>query len=343
MRNEDAGYWGAGYIGSHTCVELLEAGYDIIVLDNLSNASQESLRRVQEITGKKLTFIQGDIRDQKHLDEIFATYPIETVIYFAGLKAVGESVSKPLDYYDNNVHGSNTLFAAMEKAGVRKIVFSSSATVYGQQSPENIPIRETASLSHTNPYGHSKLLIEEMLRYQHQAAVRKNSSWSVALLRYFNPIGAHTSGYIGEDPKGIPNNLMPYITQVSAGKRPYLRVYKGYDTKDSTGIRDYIHVVDLAKGHVKAIEKLQDISGVHAWNLGVGQGYSVFEVLNAFEKHNRVNIKFQEEGRREGDIDICYADVSKAEAELGWKAQFGLEEMVRHAWVWQQRYPDGYR
>lgn len=331
---------GAGYIGSHTCVELLEAGYSILVLDNLCNGSPESLRRVEDITGQRLIFIQGDIRDQALLDRIFATYPIDTVIHFAGLKAVGKSVLNPLDYYNNNVHGSNILFAAMEKAGVRKVVFSSSATVYGQQ--ETMPIHETASLSHTSPYGHTKLLIEEMLHYQQQAAVRLNTSWSVALLRYFNPIGAHTSGFIGEDPKGIPNNLMPYITRVSAGKYPYLRVYKGYDTKDGTGIRDYIHVVDLARGHVKAIEKLQGIFGVHAWNLGVGRGYSVYDVLNAFQQYNRVKIPVREEGRREGDIDICYANVSKAETELGWKAQYGLEEMVRHAWVWQQKYPNGY-
>ena len=331
---------GAGYIGSHTCVELLEAGYDIVVLDNLSNASRESLNRVEEITGKKLLFIHGDIRNQALLDDVFSNYPIETVIHFAGLKAVAESVLKPLEYYSNNVYGSNTLFTAMEKADVKKIVFSSSATVYGQQ--ETMPISETASLSHTSPYGHTKLLIEEMLQYQHQAALRLDSSWSIALLRYFNPIGAHQSGYIGEDPKDIPNNLMPYITQVSAKKRPYLRVYKGYKTRDGTGIRDYIHVVDLARGHVKAIEKLQDSSGVHTWNLGVGRGYSVYEVLNAFQEYNHVSIPVQEEGRREGDVDICYADVRKAEAELGWKARYGLEEMVRHAWVWQQKYPDGY-
>ncbi|AMO54479.1 UDP-glucose 4-epimerase [Endozoicomonas montiporae CL-33] len=236
-----------------------------------------------------MNFIKGDIKNQDLLDNIFATYPIETVIHFAGLKAVGESVSKPLEYYDNNVHGSSTLFKAMEQAGVRKIVFSSSATVYGQQPQESMPIKETASRSHTNPYGHTKLLIEDMLHYQHQAAVRSNSSWKVALLRYFNPIGAHPSGEIGEDPKGIPNNLMPYITQVSAGKRPYLRVYKGYNTSDRTGIRDYIHVVDLAKGHLKAIEKLQEVSGVHAWNLGVGEGYSVYQMLaRIFHKRRQV-------------------------------------------------------
>ena len=331
---------GAGYIGSHTCVELLNAGYQIVVLDNLSNASSESLKRVQEIAGKQLTFIHGDIRDQALLDDIFANYPIETVIHFAGLKAVGESVLKPLEYYNNNVHGSNILFSAMKKADVRKIVFSSSATVYGQQ--KEMPIRETASLSHTSPYGHTKLLIEEMLIYQHQAALRVDSSWSVALLRYFNPIGAHDSGYIGEDPKGIPNNLMPYITQVSANKRPFLRVYTGYETSDGTGVRDYIHVVDLAKGHIKAIEKLQDLTGVHVWNLGVGKGYSVHEVLHAFQEYNHVNIPIQIEGRREGDVDICYASVDKAEAELGWTAQYGLLEMVKHAWEWQQKYPDGY-
>ena len=331
---------GAGYIGSHTCTELLEAGYDIVVLDNLSNASGESLKRVGKLTGKEFTFIHGDIRDRQLLDEVFTHYPIETVIHFAGFKAVGESVLKPLEYYNNNVHGSNTLFAAMEKAGVRKIVFSSSATVYGQQ--KSMPIPETATLSHTSPYGHTKLLIEEMLGYQHQAALRLNTSWCVALLRYFNPIGAHESGFIGEGPRGIPNNLMPYITQVSTGKRPYLRVYTGYDTPDKTGIRDYIHVVDLARGHVKAIEKLQELTGVHAWNLGVGRGFSVYEVLHAFQLYNHVHIPVREEGRREGDVDICYADVSKAEAELGWKAQYGLAEMVKHAWVWQQKYPDGY-
>ena len=331
---------GAGYIGSHTCVELLEAGYELVVLDSLVNASEESVKRVEELAGKKLTFIQEDIRNEARLDEIFATYPIETVVHFAGLKAVGESVLKPLMYYENNVHGSSILLKAMEKAGVRKIVFSSSATVYGQQ--KIMPIAENATLSHNSPYGHTKLLIEEMLRYQYSAELRQEKPWSIALLRYFNPIGAHFSGYIGEDPKGIPNNLMPYITQVSAGIRPHLNVYKGYKTKDGTGIRDYIHVVDLARGHVKAIDKMQDLTGVHVWNLGVGKGYSVYEVLQAFQEYNHIEIRVEEKGRREGDVDICYAAVEKAEAELGWRAEYDLAEMVKSAWVWQQKYPNGY-
>ena len=331
---------GAGYIGSHTCVELLQAGYDVIVLDNLSNSSREALRRVQGIAGRELLFIFGDIRDRILLDRLFSLYPIDAVIHFAGLKAVAESVSRPQDYYNNNVCGSNTLFEAMLKAGVNKIVFSSSATVYGQQ--EQMPIAETASLSHSSPYGHTKLMIEEMLGYIQQAAFRRGENWCVALLRYFNPIGAHKSGYIGEAPQGTPNNLMPYITQVAVGIRPYLRVFEGYRTGDGTGVRDYIHVVDLARGHIKALEKLQRVTGVHAWNLGVGEGFSVYQVVAAFERENHLTIPIKREGRREGDVDVCFADVTKAEQELGWKAELGLADMVRDSYNWQQHNPHGY-
>lgn len=331
---------GAGYIGSHTCVELLEADYELVVLDNLCNSSFESLNRVEQITGKKILFERGDIRNQNFLDNLFARYPIETVVHFAGLKAVGESILKPLEYYNNNVFGSTVLFEAMKKARVNKIVFSSSATVYGQQKVQ--PIMESAALSHTSPYGHTKLMIEEMLRYTHEAEQESGQPWCVALLRYFNPIGAHESGLIGENPKGIPNNLMPYITQVAAKIRPHLNLYTGYDTDDGSGVRDYIHVVDLARGHVKAIEKLQDISGVHVWNLGVGSGYSTFQVVEAFERYNNVTIEKEIFGPRAGDVDICYADVFKARVELGWVAEYGLEDMVRHAWNWQQKNPDGF-
>ncbi|WOG30455.1 UDP-glucose 4-epimerase GalE [Endozoicomonas sp. 8E] len=331
---------GAGYIGSHTCVALLESGCDLVVLDNLCNSSKKSLARVEQITGKKLRFEQGDIRDPILLDKLFARYPIDTVVHFAGLKGVAESVADPLNYYNNNVFGSSVLFRAMQKARVNKIVFSSSATVYGQQTI--LPVPETATLSHASPYGHTKLMIEEMLDYIHKAEEQSGRPWGVALLRYFNPIGAHSSGLIGEDPWGIPNNLLPYITQVAAGIRPHINLYTGYDTRDGSGVRDYIHVVDLARGHVKAIEKLQGVTGVYAWNLGVGQGYSTFEVLDAFERGNKLTIPREIHGRRAGDVDSCYADVSKARKELGWVAEHRLDDMVRDAWNWQKKNPNGY-
>lgn len=331
---------GAGYIGSHACVELMQEGYDLVVLDNLCNSSIESIKRAELLTGKTINIEIGDIRDSRCLEKLFTRYPVETVIHFAGLKAVGESVSRPLEYYNNNVFGSTVLFEAMKKARVNKIVFSSSATVYGQQ--KHMPILETAPLSHTNPYGHTKLMIEEMLGYIARAEAKSGRPWSVAMLRYFNPVGAHKSGVIGENPKGAPNNLMPYITQVAVGLRPYLNVYTGYQTDDGSGVRDYIHVVDLAKGHVKAIEKLQSVSGVHVWNLGVGKGFSTYQVIEVFERCNKIKIPVELQGQRVGDISQCFANVDKAERELGWKAELDLDDMVRDAWNWQKMNPNGY-
>lgn len=327
---------GAGYIGSHACVAFLEAGYDIVVLDNLSNSSPESLKRVRELTGQDFPFIEGDIRDRATLDRLFRDHDIDAVIHFAGLKAVGESVEKPLVYYDNNIAGSITLFEAMQAAGVKSVVFSSSATVYGD--PASVPIREDFPVGGTtNPYGTSKLFIEKIL----QDLAIADPSWSIALLRYFNPVGAHKSGRIGEDPRGIPNNLMPYIAQVAVGRREHLNVFgDDYPTPDGTGVRDYIHVVDLALGHVKAVAKLA--AGVAIWNLGTGRGYSVIEMARAFERASGRPVPYRIAPRRAGDIAQCWADPAKAERELGWKAARGLDEMCEDAWRWQSMNPNGY-
>lgn len=328
---------GAGYIGSHTCVELLNAGYQVVVADNLCNSCQEALERVQEITGKVLTFYQVDIRDEEGLRQLFQKESIDAVIHFAGLKAVGESVQQPMKYYDNNISGTLTLCRVMNEFGVKNIVFSSSATVYG--SPKTVPILEDFPLSVTNPYGRTKLMLEEILQDFHTA----DPEWNVILLRYFNPIGAHKSGRIGENPKGIPNNLMPYITQVAVGKLECLGVFgDDYDTIDGSGVRDYIHVVDLALGHVKAIEKIAENQGVLIYNLGTGNGYSVLQMVKAFEEASGQKIPYVIKPRRSGDIATCYADCSKAKKELGWEAQYGLKEMCEDSWRWQKNNPNGY-
>lgn len=327
---------GAGYIGSHTCIELLDSGYDVVVIDNLCNSEDESLRRVEKITDKKLKFYKGDIRDLPLLQKIFSENKIDAVIHFAGLKAVGESVKIPLEYYENNIGGTLTLCKAMRDAGVKSIIFSSSATVYG--SPESVPVREDFPLSATNPYGRTKLMIEEILKDLNVS----DNKWNITVLRYFNPIGAHKSGLIGENPRGIPNNLMPYITQVATGKLEKLRVFgNDYPTPDGTGIRDYIHVVDLAKGHVAALKNASS-AGVHIYNLGTGKGYSVLEVVSAFEKASGVKIPYDITPRRPGDIAEVYADPSKAFKELGWKATLGIEQMCEDSWRWQSGNPDGY-
>lgn len=330
---------GAGFIGSHTLVELVSAGFDVLVLDNLCNASMESLCRVEKITGKPVSFIQGDIRDAALLKQLFTSHPVTAVVHFAGLKAVGESVQKPLEYYSNNVHGSEVLLNAMREAGVFQFVFSSSATVYGE--PAEIPISENCPLARpTNPYGRSKLMVEDIA---HDLAA-SDSRWRVALLRYFNPVGAHESGLIGEDPNGIPNNLMPFITQVAIGKREKLSVFGGdYNTPDGTGVRDYIHVVDLALGHLAALRFIAKNEGVHTWNLGTGMGYSVLDMVKAFEAANGIAVPYEIVARRPGDIATCYALPDKAQADLAWKAGRGLEQMMRDAWRWQSRNPDGFR
>lgn len=329
---------GAGYIGSHACIEFLNAGYDIVVLDNLCNSSPESMKRVRELTGQDFPFIEGDIRDRTVLDKLFRDHDIDAVIHFAGLKAVGESVEKPLMYYDNNIAGSVTLFEAMQAAGVKTIVFSSSATVYGD--PASVPIREDFPVGGTtNPYGTSKLFIEKIL----QDVAVSDPSWHIALLRYFNPVGAHKSGRIGEDPRGIPNNLMPYISQVAVGRREYLNVWgDDYPTPDGTGVRDYIHVVDLVLGHVKAVEKLAEAPGVRIWNLGTGQGYSVIDMARAFEIASERPVPYKIAPRRVGDIAQCYADPSLAAKELGWRATHDLVEMCEDTWRWQSMNPNGY-
>jgi UDP-glucose 4-epimerase len=337
---------GAGYIGTHTCIELLQSDFKVIVVDNLSNSNPQALQRVEEIANKPITFIEGDVRDRKLLDQIFEQYPIEAVIHFAGLKAVGESVELPLMYYNNNLISTITLCEAMEKADCKNLVFSSSATVYGD--PEKLPLTEDMPLSATNPYGRSKLIIEEMLRDLPAAdALKKGKDWQVALLRYFNPVGAHSSGKIGEDPSDIPNNLMPFITQTAVGRREKLSIFgSDYDTIDGTGVRDYIHVVDLAKGHVKAVEKLlssEGIKGVQAYNLGTGNGISVLEMVNAFAQTNGVEVPYQLVARRPGDVAACYADASRAKNELNWQAELGLKDMVRDSWHWQSNNPDGYQ
>jgi UDP-glucose 4-epimerase len=328
---------GAGYIGSHTCVELLAANYDVVVVDNLDNSSEESLARVETIAGKRVTFVNADIRDEAGLDAVFTAHKIDAVIHFAGLKSVGESTELPLKYYDNNVNGTRVLMQVMENHQVNTLVFSSSATVYGD--PASVPITEDFPLSTTNPYGQTKLVVEQMCR----EAVNANSKLSVILLRYFNPVGAHASGTIGEDPKGIPNNLMPFISQVAVGKREFLSVFgDDYDTPDGTGVRDYIHVVDLSKGHVQAIDKLHGKAGCHTFNLGTGQGYSVIEMANAFAATSGKAVPYKIVARRPGDIGQCYADPAYAELVLGWKAEKNLEDMVNDTWRWQVNNPDGY-
>ena len=330
---------GAGYIGSHTCVELLNAGYDVVVVDNLYNSSEKALQRVEQITGKKVKFYEVDLLDQPALKDVFDKETIESVIHFAGLKAVGESVHKPLEYYHNNITGTLILCDEMRKHGVKDIVFSSSATVYGD--PAEIPITEHCPKGEiTNPYGRTKGMLEQILTDLHTA----DDEWNVVLLRYFNPIGAHESGLIGEDPKGIPNNLVPYIAQVAVGKLEYLNVFgNDYDTPDGTGVRDYIHVVDLAKGHVKAVKKLTDKDGVSFYNLGTGVGYSVLDVLHAYEKACGKTLKYEIKPRRDGDVAVCYSDSAKAKKELGWVAEKGIEEMCADSWKWQSMNPDGYR
>ncbi len=321
---------GLGYIGSHTCVELLAAGHEPIALDNLSNSKTSVKERVERISGKTMGFIEADIRDRAAMQAAFAAHQFDAVIHFAGLKAVGESVSQPLRYYDNNVTGSLVLFETMQQAGVKTLVFSSSATVYGD--PASVPIREDFPLSATNPYGRSKLIIEEMLRDLQVA----DPSWRIALLRYFNPVGAHESGLIGESPNGIPNNLVPYISQVAVGQRPTLSVYGGdYPTPDGTGVRDYIHVVDLSIGHVKTLDKLATAPGLLTYNLGTGRGNSVLEMVRAFEQASGKPVPYQIVARRPGDIAACYAETELAERELGWKAERGVAQMCADSWRWQ--------
>lgn len=330
---------GAGYIGSHTCVELLNEGYEVVIVDNLYNSSEEAVRRVEEITGKKVTFYEADLLDREAMEKIFDEQKIDSVIHFAGLKAVGESVRKPLEYYHNNITGTLILCDVMRNHGVKNIVFSSSATVYGD--PAFVPITEECPKGKiTNPYGQTKSMLEQILTDLNVA----DPEWNVILLRYFNPIGAHESGRIGEDPKGIPNNLVPYIAQVAVGKLQCVGVFgNDYDTPDGTGVRDYIHVVDLAKGHVKAIQKLVDKGGVLIYNLGTGHGYSVLDVIKAYEKACGRPIPYEIKGRRAGDIATCYADSKKAERELGWVAEKGIEEMCADSWKWQSMNPNGYR
>jgi UDP-glucose 4-epimerase len=327
---------GAGYIGSHTCVELLAGGHEVVVFDNFSNSHPEALRRVERITGRALSLVEGDIRDQAAIEAAMRQYKCQAVIHFAGLKAVGESVEKPLSYYDNNVVGTHRLLAAMQNCGVGTVVFSSSATVYGE--PQRLPLTEDHPLSATNPYGRSKLIIEDMLRDIYRA----NPHWRIAILRYFNPVGAHESGLIGEDPQGIPNNLMPYVAQVAVGRREYLNVWgDDYPTQDGTGVRDYIHVVDLAMGHLNALVQLDKPQCV-AINLGTGVGYSVLDVVKAFEDASGRRVPYRLSPRRPGDVAACYADPTLAERLLGWKAQRNLAAMCRDHWRWQKQNPQGY-
>ena len=330
---------GAGYIGSHTCLELLESGYGVVAIDNLCNSNPKSLERVEALTGKKLRFYEGDVRDEALLRKIFAENEIGCVIHFAGLKAVGESVAKPWEYYDNNLNSTLVLTKVMKEAGMKRIIFSSSATVY--TADNEMPLKETSRTGGcTNPYGWTKYMTEQILSGMSVA----DPEWSIVLLRYFNPIGAHESGMIGEDPRGIPNNLMPYITQVAIGRREYLSVYgNDYDTPDGTGVRDYIHVVDLAQGHVAALKKLESKCGLFICNLGTGVGYSVLDVLHAYEKACGRKLPYVIDPRRPGDIAECYADPRKAFDEMGWKAQLGIEEMCASSWKWQSMNPNGYR
>ncbi|WP_263576736.1 UDP-glucose 4-epimerase GalE [Acinetobacter pseudolwoffii] len=330
---------GAGYIGSHTCVELLNAGYEVVVLDNLCNSAAESLNRVQQLTQKSLTFIEGDIRDAQLLDQVFQQHSIDAVIHFAGLKAVGESQQIPLAYFDNNIAGSISLVQAMQRAQVFKLVFSSSATVYGENNPS--PLNEEMPTGMpTNNYGYTKLIVEQLLEKLSVADER----WSIALLRYFNPVGAHKSGQIGEDPQGIPNNLMPFVTQVAVGRREKLSIFgHDYDTVDGTGVRDYIHVVDLANAHLCALNNRLTAQGCRAWNIGTGNGISVLQVKDTFEQVNGVAIAFELAPRREGDVATCFADNARAVQELGWQPQYGLEDMLTDSWNWQKQNPNGYR
>lgn len=328
---------GAGYIGSHTCVELLNAGEEVIIVDNFANSKPESLSRIKELTGKEFSFYEVDLLDRKSLTGVFEENQIEAVIHFAGLKSVGESVSIPLHYYYNNISGTIILCQVMQEFGVKKLVFSSSATVYGM--PEIMPISEDSPLSTTNPYGSTKLMIEQILNDLYIA----DKTWSIAILRYFNPIGAHESGRIGEDPNGIPNNLMPFITQVAVGKLQELQVFgDDYTTVDGTGVRDYIHVVDLAVGHLKALESVLETNGIEAYNLGTGTGYSVLQLVAAFETASGYKIPYRIVGRRPGDIAVCYADPEKAKLMLGWTALRGIEDMCIDSWRWQKNNPNGY-
>lgn len=328
---------GAGYIGSHTCVELLDAGYEVVVLDNFCNSSPESLVRVESITGKKITLIQADVRDKAALQQAFTQHQFAAVIHFAGLKAVGESVANPLKYYDNNFNATVILCEVMQEFDCKNLIFSSSATVYGDA--KEMPIQEDSALSATNPYGRSKLMIEDLIRDLYIA----DDSWNAVILRYFNPVGAHISGLIGEDPAGIPNNLMPYIAQVAVGKLACLSVYgNDYDTKDGTGVRDYIHVVDLAKGHVKALDYLLNNKGVTAINLGTGVGYSVLEMIAAFQKASGNTVSYKIVDRRAGDVASCYADPGLAKQKLDWDAKLGLDRMCDDTWRWQVNNPNGY-
>ncbi len=329
---------GTGYIGSHTCVELLNAGYDVVVVDNLSNSCAAALGRVEQIAGKSMNFYNMDIRDKEGMKRVFSDHKIDSVIHFAGLKAVGESVRKPLEYYQNNIAGTLTLCEAMREAGCKNIIFSSSATVYGD--PAFVPITEECPKGTcTNPYGWTKWMLEQILTDLHTA----DPEWNVVLLRYFNPIGAHKSGMIGEDPKGIPNNLLPYVAQVAVGKLPCLSVFgDDYNTPDGTGVRDYIHVMDLADGHVKALNKIKENCGVKVYNLGTGNGYSVLQIVAAFEKACGHEINYKIVERRAGDIDCCYADPKTANEELGWEAINGIEEMCADSWNWQSKNPNGY-
>lgn len=329
---------GAGYIGSHTCVELLENGYEVVILDNLVNASPKVVDRIEELSGKKVTFYKGDIRDRDCLNKLFEEQKIDSVIHFAGLKAVGESVAKPWEYYENNISGSLVLFDVMRQHGCKSIIFSSSATVYG--NPAQIPITEDCPKGIcTNPYGWTKWMLEQILTDLHTA----DPEWNVVLLRYFNPIGAHKSGRIGENPNGIPNNLMPYITQVAVGKLKELGVFgNDYDTPDGTGVRDYIHVCDLASGHVAAIKKLEEKSGLSIYNLGTGIGYSVLDIVHNFEEATGIHIPYSIKPRRAGDIATCYSSAEKAKRELGWEARYGIKEMCADSWNWQKSNPNGY-
>lgn len=328
----------SGYIGSHTCVELLSAGYSVVALDNLSNSSPESLKRVEKITGHVIPFYEADIRDRAALDALLKTHCIDAAIHFAGLKAVGESVAKPLAYFENNVGGTVTLLQALGDAGVKKFLFSSSATVYGD--PESVPINESARVSTTNPYGRSKLMVEQVL----EDLGKSDSAWSIGVLRYFNPAGAHASGLIGEDPRGIPNNLMPFISQVAVGRREKLSVFgNDYPTPDGTGVRDYIHVVDLALGHLAALAEMFRSNRSFTVNLGTGQGYSVLEMLRAFEQASGKSVPYQIVGRRPGDIATCYADPAMASRVLDWRAKRGLAEMCADHWRWQSMNPNGYQ
>lgn len=329
---------GAGYIGSHTVILLVKAGFKVVVYDNFCNSSREAIKRVEEITGEEIILVEGDIRDREALRNVFTHYPIDSVIHFAGLKAVGESVEQPLKYYDNNVVGSNILFEVMQEQGCKSIVFSSSATVYGD--PAIIPVKEDFPISATNPYGRSKLFIEEMLR----DVFVSDNSWKIVLLRYFNPVGAHESGRIGEDPNDIPNNLMPFIAQTAVGKREYLSVFgDDYDTPDGTGVRDYIHVMDLADAHVKALEKIRSFDQVMTINIGTGRGYSVLEVVKAFEKASGRTVPYKIAPRRAGDISINYADTSYAKSVLGWEATRDIDQMCEDSWRWQSNNPNGYK